>query len=77
MDEIANFIQQEKEMKDSFDRANLPLCMNDVKRQCLITFLLDVPIAKDTAITATGKQFDLFFSLLEKNSNANCLKASL
>ena len=60
MDEIANFIQQEKEMKDSFDRANLPLCMNDVKRQCLITFLLDVPIAKDTAITATGKQFDLF-----------------
>ena len=58
MAEEAQFIQEEKEMLDSFKKENLTLCMDDVKRQCLITFLLDVPIAKDTAITATGKRFD-------------------
>lgn len=54
--------QMEMEMAKSFKDANLTLCMDDVKRQCLITFLLDVPLAKEAQDTATGTGFSFLLN---------------
>ena len=61
MGDKKNLAQMEMEMAKNFKDSNLTLCMDDVKRQCLITFLLDVPLAKEAQDTATGTGLSVNF----------------